>query len=106
MTVYDTDALDRLAVDLDRREVVLGIEVPGPLRGARRLADALVAKANLYVAWLQSGELGRQHPETEGMARVIEILAGGPSDRTGAALVEQLAGQLRPLGIALRVAPA
>jgi hypothetical protein len=106
MTVHDADALDSLSVDTDRREVVLGIVVPGPLRGARRLADALVAKTNLYVAWLGSGDLERDHPATAGLERVIEVVHEGPADAAGQALIRQLADQLRPLGVAIRAVPA
>lgn len=106
VTVHDAEALDSLAVDTDRGEVVLGIVVPGPLRGARRLADALVRKTNVYVAWLDSGELARLHPETNGLPRVIEVVHEGRADGAGQALIRQLAEQLRPLGLSIRAVSA
>jgi len=62
MTVHDPDSLDSLSLDPDRGEVILGIDIPGTLRGSRHLADALVKKVNAYLAFLAGGELEKQHP--------------------------------------------
>lgn len=103
MTVHDPDSLDSLALDPDRGEVILGIVVPGPLKGSRRLADELVKKVNAYLAFLAGGELEKQHPQTRGLPKTIEITHQGKPDRSATTILAQVEAQLRAQHVGLRL---
>ena len=103
MTVHDPDALDSLSLDPDRGEVILGIDIPGALRGSRQLADALVKKVNAYLAFLAGGELEKQHPQTAGLPKTIEIAHQGKPDRSATTILAQVEAQLRSQNVGLRL---
>lgn len=102
MTVYEPTTIDNVSIDARRRQIVLGLVVPGPISSDAEFLTTLGKTLNAYAGFVASGQLARHYPAAAGLAPVIEVAHSGRLDEGGLRIVEGVAQQLVAIGISLR----
>lgn len=103
MTIEDADKVDKIVVERATGKALLAISdhLPWDVDEGRHL-ELLQAKVYRYLDGIDSGELYRRVPETNGRPFAIAIYSLFDLSQDGRNLVTNLTGYLAGMGIELR----
>jgi hypothetical protein len=102
MTIDDPKMIDMIGVDSTTGKFVLTICDHKDWTEVRGHLLALQEKINSYIAFIQSGQLKRHHPNLDGTPVYIDIVGKESMPPMGSAFLAKMNDVLSQLGIQVR----